>query len=139
MTDKIFVDTNILVYAYDLDAGKKHDISKNHIFKLWENRNGLISTQVLQEFYVTLTRKIHSPIEKSLARRIMKNYFAWCVVINDPEIILTASDIEEAYRISFWDSLIVSAAFSKNADIILSEDFHHGQQIEGITVINPFL
>ncbi len=136
--DKTFVDTNILVYAHDRDAGHKHEIARKVVSELWESRLGLLSTQVLQEFYVTLTRKIHVPLDKPTTRRILKNYFTWEVVINDPPVILQASEIEETHKISFWDALIVSAAFLKNAATILTEDLNHGQVIEGIEINNPF-
>lgn len=138
MTDRTFVDTKMLVYAHDQDAGNKHEIARKVISELWESRLGVLSTQVLQEFYVTLTRKIPVPLDKPTARKILKNYFNWEVVINAPLIILQASEIEETHKISFWDALIVSAAFSKNASTILTEDLNHGQIIEGIEVINPF-
>lgn len=139
MTARIFLDTNILVYAHDLDAREKHEIAKETVLKLWESRLGVLSTQVLQEFYITLTRKISPSLSKREARRILKNYFHWELVINDPGIILQASEIEEGYSISFWDALIVSAAFSKNVATLLTEDLQHGQQIEGILIHNPFL
>ena len=136
--DKTFVDTNILVYAHDQDAGHKHEIARKVISELWESRLGLLSTQVLQEFYLTLTRKLPIPLDKPTTRRILKNYFSWEVVINDPPVILQASEIEETHKISFWDALIVSAAFSKNAATILTENLNHGQLIEGIEINNPF-
>jgi predicted nucleic acid-binding protein len=138
MSDKVFVDTNILVYAHDMDAGKKHVVSKEVISNLWESRTGVLSIQVLQEFYVTLTRKIPSPIEKAFVRRVIQNYLSWQVVVNDGPILLQASEIEETHNLSFWDALIVSAAFSANAAKIITEDFNSGQVIEGITIINPF-
>lgn len=139
MKDRTFVDTNILVYAHDLDAGNKHKIAKKTVFQLWESKLGVLSTQVFQEFYVTLTKKIPNPIDKAIVRRLIKRYFSWEVVINNPEIIIQASEIEENYKISFWDALIVSAAFSQNAATILTEDLNHGQYIEGIKIKNPFL
>lgn len=138
MRDKTFVDTNILVYAHDLDAGNKHEVAEKIIYQLWETKNGVLSTQVLQEFYVTLTRKMSRPLNKVETRKILREYFSWQVVINDPQIILQASEIEESYNISFWDALIVSAAYSKNAATILTEDLNHGQNIEGIFIQNPF-
>jgi predicted nucleic acid-binding protein len=138
MSDKTFVDTNILVYAHDQDAGHKHEIARKVISELWESRLGLLSTQVLQEFYLTLTRKIPVPLDKPTTRGILRNYFSWEVVINDPSIILQSSEIEETYKISFWDALIVSAAFSKNATTILTEDLTHGQIMYGIEIYNPF-
>jgi len=139
MRDNVFLDTNILVYAHDLDAGDKHDVAAKIIYQLWELKNGVLSTQVLQEFYVTLTKKMPRPLNKVATRKILKEYFSWQVVINDLQIIFQASEIEEDYRISFWDALIVSAAYSKNVATILTEDLNHGQYIEGIFIQNPFI
>jgi len=139
MSDNMFVDTNILVYAHDLDAGDKHKEAQRIVSELWETKNGVLSTQVLQELYVTLTKKMLHPIEKVTARRILQRYFTWQVVINDPGIFIQASDIEEAYNISFWDALIVSAAYTKNVATILTEDLSHGQYIEGVLIQNPFI
>lgn len=138
MRGKTFVDTNILVYAHDLDAGIKHEIAEKVVSRLWESKSGVLSTQVLQELYVTLTKRIPQPLDKPTARRIVKTYSYWEVVVNDPEIILQASEIEEAYKLSFWDALIVSAAFSQNAATILTEDLNPGQYVEGILIKNPF-
>ena len=138
MNDKTFVDTNVLVYAHDLDAGEKHAIASGIMSDLWESGNGVISTQVLQELYVTLTQKVPSPLKKSYVRRILNNYMAWDLAVNNGETILQASEIEENYNISFWDAMIVSAAYSKNAAILLTEDLNAGQLIEGITIVNPF-
>jgi predicted nucleic acid-binding protein len=139
MTDKVFVDTNILVYAHDLDAGNKHGLAADIVSKLWESRNGILSTQVLQEFYVTLTRKVSSTLSKLEVRKLVQKYSNWHVVLNDPSIIFQASEIEESYNISFWDALIVSAAYSQNVPTILTEDLSHGQIIEGIIIKNPFV
>jgi predicted nucleic acid-binding protein len=137
MSDKTFVDTNVLVYAHDSDAGKKHEKAKKTIIGLWETEAGVISTQVLQEFYVTLTRKVPTPLKKSQARRILNNYMAWEVAVNNEKTVLQAIEIEENYNISFWNAMIVSAAYLKNAAIILTEDLNEGQIIEGITIVNP--
>lgn len=139
MTDKVFVDTNILVYAHDLDAGNKHDQAAEIVSQVWESRNGVLSTQVLQEFYVTLTRKVSSTLSKLEARKLVQKYSHWHVVLNDPSIIIQASEIEESNNISFWDALIVSAAYSQNVPTILTEDLNHGQIIEGIFIRNPFI
>jgi len=138
MKDRTFVDTNILVYAHDLDSGNKNEVARRIVSELWESRLGVLSTQVLQEFYVILTRKIPAPLAKPVVRGIVKSYFNWDVVLNDTRIILQASEIEETYRLSFWDALIVSAAFSRNAAAILTEDLNHGQYVEGIMIMNPF-
>jgi predicted nucleic acid-binding protein len=138
MNDKTFVDTNILVYAHDLDAGEKHAIAIGIVSDLWESGNGVISTQVLQELYVTLTKKVPSPPKRSQVRRILNNYLSWDLAVNNGETILQASEIEENYNISFWDAMIVSAAYSKNAAFLLTEDLNEGQIIEGIKIVNPF-
>jgi predicted nucleic acid-binding protein len=139
MTGRTFVDTNILVYAHDADAGEKHTIAAEAITDLWESGSGIISTQVLQELYVTFTRKVPSPLKRNIARRLIENYLTWGLVINDGKIILHASEIEGNYRLSFWDGMIVAAAYSKNVDTILTEDLKDGQVIEGIRIKNPFL
>ncbi len=139
MSDRTFVDTNILVYAHDADAGEKQAAAARSVAELWESRSGIISTQVLQELYVTLTRKAATPVTRNIARRLVRNYLTWELVLNDGTVLLHASEIEENYRLSFWDALIVAAAYSKNAAVILTEDLNHGQSIEGIRIQNPFL
>jgi len=139
MSGKVFVDTNILIYAHDLDAGQRNKISAAILRDLWENRIGIISTQVLQEFYVNVTRKIENPLPKSKARGIIENYLAWPVELNDSETVLSASEIEERYMLSFWDALMVASASNAKAEKILTEDLNHGQQIEGILIENPFV
>lgn len=139
MKDRIFVDTNILVYAHDLRAGDRHARASFIMESLWEAQTGVISTQVVQEFYVTITRKIKNPLKPVDAREIIRNYLAWPVQINDPEMTIRASEIEEKNSISFWDALIVAAALRLQAKKIISEDLNSGQVIEGVLIENPFL
>lgn len=139
MKEKVFVDTNILIYAHDLDAGSKHDIAVSLIKEFWEKGTGILSTQVLQEFYVNVTRKILKPILPAKARGIIENYLVWQVEVNKPDTILLVSGIEERHLLSFWDSLIVAAARNAKADKILTEDLKHGQRLEGILIENPFI
>ena len=139
MSDRIFVDTNILVYAHDLSSGDRHAKASAVIESLWEAGTGVISTQVLQEFYVTVTRKIKNPLKSAEAREIIRNYLAWPVQINDPETTIRASEIEEKNSLSFWDALIVAVALRLQAKKIISEDLNHGQIIEGILIENPLL
>ena len=139
MSGKVFVDTNILIYAHDLDAGQRNEISAAILRDLWENRIGIISTQVLQEFYVNVTRKIENPLPKSKARGIIESYLAWPVELNDAGTVLSASEIEDRYMLSFWDAMIVASARKAKAEKLLTEDLNHGQEIEGILVENPFV
>ncbi len=137
MSDRVFVDTNILVYAHDLSAQDRHTRAAAIVESLWETETGVISTQVLQEFYVTVTRKIKNPLTPAEARDIIRNYLAWPVQINDPETTIRASEIEEKNSLSFWDALIVAAALRLQAKKIITEDLNHGQIIEGVLVENP--
>ena len=137
MSDRIFVDTNILVYAHDLSAGDRHTKASAVIESLWESKTGVISTLVIQEFYVTVTRKIRNPLKPAEAREIIRNYFAWPVQTNDPETTIRASEIEENNSLSFWDALVVAAALRLEANKIMTEDLNHGQIIEGILIENP--
>jgi predicted nucleic acid-binding protein len=139
MSDRIFVGTNILVYAHDLSAGDRHAKAFAVIESLWEAETGVISTQVLQEFYVTVTRKIRNPLKPDEAREIIRNYLAWPVQINDPETTIRASEIEEKNSLSFGDALIVAAALRLQAQKIITEDLNHGQIIEGILIENPLV
>jgi predicted nucleic acid-binding protein len=135
---RVFVDTNILVYAHDVRAGRKNQIAQRVVSELWQTRQGVMSTQVLQEFYVTVCRKLSTPLDRSTARRIVDTYRVWDVHTADVSDIVAASEIEERYQLSFWEALILSAARRLHADRLLTEDLQAGQRIEGILVENPF-
>ena len=137
MSDKSFVDTNVLIYAHDVDARGKHQIAKAVVGELWSERSGVVSMQVLQEFYVNVTRKIPSPLSKDLARLAVNSYAIWCVETTPAEIS-AAFRIEDESQIGFWDALIISSAAKAGATRILSEDFSAGQRIAGILIENPF-
>lgn len=136
-SDKAFVDSNVLIYAHDVDAGRKHEIAKDVLRDLWVERTGLLSTQVLHEFYVNVTRKIRTPLPKPAARSIVAAYVRWCV---DPTIadVDAAFRIEDEASIGFWDALIVAVAARSGARRILSEDLNPRQVISGVTIHNPF-
>ena len=135
---KTFVDTNILVYAYDRGAGDKHAQARRTVGQLWEEGSGVLSTQVLQEFYVNVRRKAQRPLSIRSARSLVADYMAWDPVVNDGTSILEAMDAERRYKISFWDALIIIAAQRSEAGVILSEDFSHGQKYGSVRVLNPF-
>ena len=135
---KFFVDTNVLIYAYDRGAGSKHEIALRQVEKLWLEGNGVLSTQVLQELYVNVRRKAQKPISIDQARALVSDYLAWDPVVNDGATILEAIDAERRYKLSFWDSMIVVAARKSGATVLLSEDFNDGQKFGPVQVQNPF-
>lgn len=137
MSDKTFVDTNVLIYAHDVDAKAKHETAKGVLRELWSQRTGVLSMQVLQEFYVNVTRKIASPLPKDIARLVVNSYSIWCTETTPAEIA-AAFRIEDESRIGFWDALIVASAAKAGAIRILSEDLNAQQRIAGIRVENPF-
>ncbi len=137
MNARTFVDTNVLIYAYDVDARTKHEVARNIVRELWARRTGCLSTQVLQEFYVNVTKKIASPLSRPSARAVVDSYFVWSIDTTAAEIA-AAFLIEDEARISFWDALIVAAARKAGADRILSEDLSAGQSIAGVRIENPF-
>lgn len=136
---RFFVDTNLLVYAYDSSAGKKWELASAVISALWKHRTGTISTQVVQELFVALTQKVADPISPKKAKEIIADLLHWPLVVIDADNILRAVDVQITYRLSFWDSLILQAAISSRTDYLLSEDLQHGQVIESVTIVNPFL
>jgi predicted nucleic acid-binding protein len=137
MSDKIFVDTNVLIYAHDVDAKAKHERAKRVLHGLWSERTGVLSLQVLQEFYVNVTRKIANPLSKESARLVVSTYTTWCIETTPAEIA-SAFRIEDESRIGFWDALILASAVKSGADRILSEDLNAGQTISGVLIQNPF-
>lgn len=136
MSDKpVFVDTNILIYAHDKDAGKKYLAAKAVMELLW-NRPILpsISIQVLQEFYVNLIRK---KVKASDVRETVMNYLEWDVIHNDRHLLLEGMRLKDKFSLSFWDALIIAAAKTAKAKELWSEDLNPGQDYEGVVVINP--
>jgi predicted nucleic acid-binding protein len=139
MSAKYFVDTNILMYAHDATTGAKHERAKVLVEELWRDRNGVVSTQVLQELAVNLRRKARRPLDAKATREIINDYLTWQIVVNGTESILEALDIESRYQISFWDALVIQAAQAAGADVLYSEDLSHGQVFGTARVVNPFV
>lgn len=138
MNVKTFVDTNIVVYGHDRSSGEKYKISRDILRELWKKRNGILSTQVLQEFFYIATKKISDPLSLSKAEESIKHLLAWKIVVNDGLNILQAIEIYKKYKYSFWDSLIIQSAISGKAEILLSEDLRSGHIIDSVKIINPF-
>jgi predicted nucleic acid-binding protein len=137
MSARQFVDTNILMYAHDASAGAKHERAKAVVEELWRTRSGVVSTQVLQELCVNLRRKAGRPLKLKATRDLIADYLAWQVVVNTGESTLAALDLEERYRISFWDALVVHAAQAAGAEVLYSEDLTDGQEFGAVRVVNP--
>ena len=135
---KAFVDTNVLVYAYDRAAESKHDRARDLVEELWNTGRGIVSTQVLQEFYVNVRRKTRPRISEEEARMLIADYLAWDPVVNDGAAVLEAVDVGRRHQLSFWDALIVVAAMKGGASVIYSEDLNHGQMLGSVRVENPF-
>lgn len=138
MSDRAFVDTNVLVYGHDGGAGRKHALARELLEELWRTRTGVLSTQVLQEFYVNVRRKARRPMRADRARAVLEDYLAWEVVVNDAGSILRALELETRYRLSFWDALIVQAANAAAVGVLYSEDLSDGQRYGTVELVNPF-
>ena len=133
-----FVDTNILIYAEDRDAKGKHDVARALLVDLWESREGVVSVQVLQEFYVNVTKKLKKPLTVAKAKEIIEEYLTWTVVDNTGRMVVNAIDLQRKAQLSFWDSLIVQAAIQSGCDRLYSEDMSAGQRFGPVTIVNPF-
>ncbi len=137
MSDKYFVDTNILVYAHDRTAGVKHRRAQQLLERLWDSGQGVLSTQVLQELCINLRRMARNPLPVDEVRLLIREYSTWEIVINTSESVLLALDIENRYKTSFWDALILQAAERSGAIILYSEDLSAGQRYGAVQVVNP--
>ena len=133
-----FVDTNVLLYAHDRSAGRKHEVAQALVSELWGSRRGALSTQVLQEFYVNATRKLPKPLPAPRARLIVARYANWAVHQVEPSDIISASELEKRHRQSFWDALVIVSATRLGAVTLLTEDLQHGRRIAGLTIVDPF-
>lgn len=138
MTAAVFVDTNILVYARDADESVKQACAIEWLGRLWRERLGRTSTQVLNEYYYTVTRKLKPGLAANDAWDDVMALMTWEPQPTDVNLLLRARDIEQRYRLSWWDGLIVAAAVLQDCAVILSEDLQAGSVYGGVTVCNPF-
>lgn len=136
-TPLTFVDTNVLLYAHS-DSSDRHDRAREVLAELWERRSGVISTQVLQEFYVNATKPTKLAMKPAEARRLVALYSTWRVIPADSDLVLAASHLQEDHTVSFWDALIVRAALRASASVLLSEDLQHGRRFGPLEVRDPF-
>ena len=138
MSVKVFVDTNVLVYARDASESAKQAQAASWMAVLWGKRAGRLSYQVLQEFYVTVTMKLSPGLDQELARRDGRALEAWQPIAADSRVLERAWLLQDRYRFSWWDALIVAAAQLSNCQYLLSEDFQEGLEFGNLKVIHPF-
>lgn len=134
-----FIDTNVLVYAHDISAGIKHVRARALIEELWETGGGCLSLQVLQEFYVNVTRKVAKPLDNAAAAAIIASLAAWTVHLPDVDDLLGAIELQRSEQVSFWDAMILHSAKRLDCEMVWSEDLNPGQQYNSVQVNNPFV
>ena len=133
-----FLDTNVLVYAVDEDVPRKKEAADRLIEEEALAGRAILSTQVLQEFYVVSTRRLKRPLSPERAERAVRALATLPVVPIDPRIILAAIARVHRMTVSFWDALIIDAAIAGGATTLYSEDLQDGLEIDGLTIRNPF-
>jgi predicted nucleic acid-binding protein len=138
MSDKVFVDTNVLVYAHDDASPAKKALAETIILEGLRSENAAISTQVLCEFHVTVTRKAKRPMPLARAKREIALLSNLETADVDAPMVERAIDIQERWKINFWDGLIIAAAERTRCATVLSEDLSDGQVYGSVTVRNPF-
>lgn len=139
MSAPIFVDTNILVYALDAGAGEKQRQAAAWTESVWRSGRGRVSTQVLHEFYVTVTQKLRPGLDRSAARVEVRGLMSWRPVQLDEVMLESAWDVQDRFHLSFWDALIVAAARAAGCGHLLTEDLQDGQMLDDLRIVNPFL
>jgi predicted nucleic acid-binding protein len=133
-----FVDTNVLVYAHDDSAGSRRDQARALVEQLWESRDGCLSVQVLQEFFVTVTPKITKPVDAETAKAIAADLSRWYLHVPAAGDVQAAIGIHQRTGISFRDAMIVRSAAEIGCTVLYSEDLNAGQEYPGVRVENPF-
>jgi predicted nucleic acid-binding protein len=133
-----FVDTNVLLYAYDPHAGQRHERARGLVGRLGRGRRGALSVQVLQEFYVTAVRKLAVPATPAQARARLRVLSRWRFHAPLPHDVIAATELAEQHQLSFWDAMIVRSAAELGCATLWTEDLNPGQRIAGVEVANPF-
>lgn len=137
MDARTFVDTNILIYARDSSEPRKQALAETALRKLWENRNGRISIQVLNEYFVNVTQKLSPGLSRAEAWQDIKSLRAWNPLSLEAPLMDLAYALQEKHALSWWDALIVAAAQVLECNYLLSEDLSDAQTYGRVTVINP--
>lgn len=134
-----FVDTNILVYAFDRSAGDKQARAEALLSRLWTSQTGCLSVQVLQEFFVVVTGKVPRPLPVAIAAERVREFAAWLVFAPTAADVLAAIALQQEAKLSFWDAMIAHAASESGCETLWSEDLKDGQAVRGVHIRNPFL
>lgn len=134
-----FVDTNILVYGFDTSAKAKQAAATELIERLWDSGTGCLSVQVLQEFFVTVTRKVAKPLPVEVAADRVREFSAWKIFAPSADDVLAAIALQQQSDLSFWDAMIVRAAAEAQCDVLWTEDLSNAQTIRGVRIRNPFV
>lgn len=134
----LFVDTNVLVYSADPGMGQKHERARAWLEHMSGEPSGRLSYQVLQEYYVTVTRKLTPPMDPGEARDDVRGLLAWDPVVIDGPVLESAWGVQDRFGLSFWDALIVAAAKAAGCERLLTEDLQDGQDLDGVVVVDPF-
>lgn len=138
MAGEVFTDTNVLVYSRDTAEPEKHRRARDWMTHLWTTRQGRLSWQVLQEFYVTVTEKLDPGLDRERARREVQSLTSWRPVTIDARVLEAAWPAQDRYRLSWWDALIVAAAQVAGCVYLLTEDLQDDQVLGTVRVVNPF-
>lgn len=134
---RTFVDTNVLIYAHDRSAGEKHAAARELLRSLWAEGGGCVSLQVLQEFFVNITRKVPRPLPSSEAADIVADLSAWTVHSPSTDDLLDAIRLSQRYDVAFWDAMILVSAGALGCEVVWSEDLNPGQRYGNVAVENP--
>lgn len=138
MSELVFVDTNVLVYRRDSSERAKQPRAKAWVDGLWTRRSGRLSSQVLQEYYQTVTRKLKPGLSRAEARDEVRDLASWRPVPASNELLERAFQIEDRFGLSLWDGLIVAAAQVAGCRYLLTEDLQDSQELDELLVVNPF-
>lgn len=133
-----FIDANVLVYAFDSSAGVKQKTAAELLTRLWDSGTGCLSIQVLQEFFVTVTRKVPHPLSVDEAADHIREFALWKMFSPAADDVLAAIVLHKRAKVSFWDAMVVQAASQIGCDILWTEDLSDGQVVQGVRVRNPF-
>jgi len=136
MTARSFLDSNVLIYTDDGDVPEKQAVAMELVERCRSQQAGVVSTQILQEYFSITTKKLRVPVE--IARRKTVVFSSLSVVSIRAEDVLAAIDLHRLHQFSFWDALVVRAALQSDCSVLYSEDLQHGRRINGLEIVNPF-